>query len=690
MTSRFFVRAALCVLLLPAFALRAQAPTEVAVVTDMQLSHRFFGPLAESPCGADWYVIEGSRWMCARPNQAGRWRVTEFGQFAPNLNRLVRGPLGSERRMIFGVQNTLSWWDPVTHQVQPLGELPGGIVLDTTQSYPLLVDHDGDGRPEMVVRPAFGSQLAIVALPGGPVPALQQVGTIPEPWHITPGLVGQFDADSRTELVRFEPTVLRFLDVGTVQEEAFSVAGSFDQPSLALNWDGDPNDEMVLARSGQPTVALVDLGGVVRDISVAGSGLLRGYAPVNWSGDQRPELAVVWESKIAVVDPRTGSILANFDWFTPDLHFRRPTVVDWEQDADQDALWLDDGMILLRNPQGPERLQFSSSRKKPLQIRATPTGPILISLEEETGWGRSASLLSQRDPDTLALRSFAKLENCTDLPTTLLGRSADDSIGVVYCAGLETLRAFAATTGQPLWTRVLPSVPSANFWRAVEPADDTCIDVACNRALIVADSIETGPHIELIDAQSGNPIHVIDLPGSSRVPAIALTDMTGDGNPDLLYSEDGDGQPGSPPAFMTAVNGATFAQLWRVPMSTKINDFVRFPQGRRRLLAVDEYANTYLVDVTTGRAYQRGQFPGNSCSVGCMSGYFTHPYTPGYFAANGLYAREDLGRVIQFGTGSQYGTVDGGNGRALLGVDSNLSVVQFPADDLMPDGFEDW
>jgi hypothetical protein len=86
-------------------------------------------------------------------------------------------------------------------------------------------------------------------------------------------------------------------------------------------------------------VALVDPGGLVRDVAIAGSGALRGYAPVNWSGDSRPELAIVWQDKVAVIDPRTGAVLASFDGHTAAvIQFRRATVIDWEQDRDEDAL----------------------------------------------------------------------------------------------------------------------------------------------------------------------------------------------------------------------------------------------------------------------------------------------------------------------------------------------------------------
>lgn len=672
----------------------AQAPASLAAVTDMQLIHRVFAPLAESACGSDWYVIDGRRWMCARPNQDGRWLVTQFGppMFEGGFQLPVRGPVAGERRLIHGtLQGQLHWWDPVTHQSEPLGNLPGGLILDVTQTDPLLVDYNGDGHMELLFRPQLSSsQMAIAALPGGPFSALQQLGVISDPWHITPDLVGQFDADLRSELMRIEGSQLRFLDVGTVEVEAYAVSGSFALPAMALNWDGDAAEEILLARSGSSVVALVDVGGTVKDVGLAGSGPVRGFASVNWNGDARNEVAIVWQNKIAVVDPRLGAVIASFDWFTPDLHYRRSTVIDWEQDADQDALWLDDGMVLLRNPQGPTRLQYSAQSKKPLRLREIAGDQVLVSLEFEAGWGRQAQRVTQRDSIDLTLRASSTLEGCAANDISALGDHPGDPLGVVYCAQGTTLRAFGASTGQPLWTRELAAEPG-RAWQFVVPADATCVGSACNRAVVVY-TTGTGPRIEMIDANSGSSLHAVQQPASSRVPSVMATDVNDDGVPDLVFDEDGGFEPGTPAGFLVAVDGQSYQQIWRTETPQDIVDLGRIPSGRRRIMAVDEFCNTYLINGASGVLHARGKLPSvNFCNGSFASiRHFTQGVAPAYFVLSGFILREDLGREIAYSGGSVVGVVDGSHGRAYLGGETDLRRVQFPVDDVFPDGFEDW
>lgn len=673
----------------------AQAPTLLAAVTDMQLLHRVFAPLAQTACGSDWYVIDGRRWMCARPNQDGRWLVTQFGppMFEGGFQLPVRGPVAGERRLIHGaLQGQLHWWDPVTNQSEPLGNLPGGLVLDVTQTDPLLVDYNGDGHMELLFRPQFSSsQMAIAALPGGPFPALQQLGVISDPWHITPDLVGQFDADLRSELMRIEADQLRFLDVGTAEVEAYAVSGSFALPAMAVNWDGDAADEMLLARSGSPVVALVDVGGSVHDVTLAGSGPVRGYAPVNWNGDARNEVAIVWQDKIAVVDPRLGVVIASFDWYTPDFHYRRPTVIDWEQDDDQDGLWLDDGMVLLQNPQGPMRLQLSAGAKKPLGLREIAGDPVLVSLEFETGWGRQAARVTQREPFGLALRASAPIDGCPTSGISALGSHPSDPLGVVYCVAGVTLRAFAASTGQLLWTRDMPLEPAGTFSPFVVSADATCVGIACNRAVLLFNT-ETGPRIEMIDASTGGALHSVQQLPSARFPSVMATDVTGDGVPDLLFDERGGVEPGSPAGFLIAVDGHSHQQLWRTETPRDIADLGRIPSGRRRIMAFDEFCNTYLVDGASGALHARGKLPSVNFCDGSFASirYFTRGLAPAYFVMSGLILREDLGREIAYWAGVVVGIVDSGDGRAYQGGETDLRRFQFPVDDFFPDGFEDW
>jgi hypothetical protein len=110
------------------------------------------------------------------------------------------------------------------------------------------------------------------------------------------------------------------------------------------------------------------------------------------------------------------------------------------------------------------------------------------------------------------------------------------------------------------------------------------------------------------------------------------------------------------------------------------------------MMAFDELCNTYLVNGASGALHARGKLPSVNFCDGSFASirHLTQGVAPAYFVMSGVILREDLGRQMEYWAGAVVGVVDGGNGRAYLGGETDLRHYQFPVDDFFPDGFEDW
>jgi hypothetical protein len=256
--------------------------------------------------------------------------------------------------------------------------------------------------------------------------------------------------------------------------------------------------------------------------------------------------------------------------------------------------------------------------------------------------------LRQRDPLTLQVLA--------DLSLPAGGRGADCTIadlhsspGMEWFCGGATVMSLYAADGSLLWTRSHPE-SSWRRWTSSAIADPTCVGAACRR-IILRDTPQSTPvpeHIlRLYDSESGNEIWSTNRNTTAR-PAIALTDLDGDGVPEIVHAESvlvGTSR-------LVALDGVSREQRWalngvNVPMTL---DRTTDSAGRLAMLEVD--GKLSYLDPADGQRLRVVAMlpPGAYCNV-CRIQYLAQGDTTGLWLFNYL---------------------DGNSNRALLTVPRDL------------------
>lgn len=435
-------------------------PAVLATAADLTLRERFWGVGIESACGTEWLLLNYAHQLCVKRGSGGRLDVTAVADspLGPLAVNVVREPVAGDRRLILGDANggffpTLAYgYDPLLGSVTNVGNLPAGAGFQPL----LLADYEGDGVAEVVIPGgiAGGAGAMLVALPGSPQPLFHVVRQVP----FLPTAAGRFDVDAQSELaVVNSNNLLQFYDPVTLLQEPFLADSYFSRDGIAFtgDWDGDGIDELALPEYFDTGIGLVDPNAGSQVIAVARAlwQPKRALGLVDWSGPNARDLVVHAANGVQIVNPRNGATLASFA-FAEQLGEANPEharAIDWDQDGDQDFVWVGADsytLNLLRNPQGLEMLQRGAREKQPL-------GEILVNGERRVltleTFGNQ-QILRTRHPDTLALVSEVALQSQLGFSPAVLLADVDSNAGTeVLSIEPGRLRLHATSTGALLW-----------------------------------------------------------------------------------------------------------------------------------------------------------------------------------------------------------------------------------------------
>lgn len=610
----------------------AQSPlTEVASVNELDFGFNYVGVGIESRCGADWFVVESGHWKCVRRQIDGNLGVIEFGRLPLSSIQVIRPPVSGDRRILFHVAPAasggamVSALDPVTLELSEIGPLPAsGSPGDPV----LLLDADGDGIQELLLRGYNGATDRIVTLPPTPGLPFAQVRDLP----FQAEQAGQFDGDIHAELLVLGGDRLKLYDAVTLQQEPYQPQGGFyvPRPAVIADWDHDGVDEMAVTASTGST-ALVDPNGSVTPIlvSLPWPAIADAISLVDWQAPGSRDLALWNTGGVLIVNPRTGAHLAQFALPEGQSgHPRNALQIDWDNDGDADLAWVHQGIALwvLRNGGGLTVQQRAANEKRPMGY-ASPGGPTTLTTVETFGFYSVVDRrLRQRDPLTLEVLS--------DVSLPAGGRSADCTIadlhsspGMEWFCGGTTVMTLYAADGRLLWSRSHPE-SSWRRWSSGAIADATCVGVACRR-IILRDTPQSTPvpeHVlRLFDSESGNELWSSNRSTTAR-EAIALTDLDGDGVPEIVHAESATFGT----SRLVVLDGVSREQRW-------VLNGVYFPMalnrttdsaGRLAMLEVD--GNLSYLDPINGQRLRSAAMlpPGEYCTY-CRIQYLAQGDTAG-------------------------------------------------------------
>lgn len=586
--------------------------TEVARVAELQLSFEFQPQRIESLCDEDeFFAIEpfsvSSRWLCiVRDPGSNRMRVSKWGTME-SARLIVRGPVDSDREILFVDGIELKALDPVTlarRNICNVADSPDEFIQSAK-----LFDRDGDGTFELVT--TSSSRVEIRNIPDCQLLEVLTNG----PWFNPAGRVfpGQFDDDPQWELAVISGgDSIEFYDGLSFAYQAGVALAPFSPVSklIVLDWDDDGRHE--IATNGNRTFFVVDLDSQVPVRSITGSSEAAAVQPIRWSGNDAVELALVRPNEVSIINPISDAIVhseaLSLDRFSPVLSF----TADYDSDGLEDLLWQNSGKLdWLRNPTGVFPLQSGLQRFH-----------VLESAGEQ---GDLATLDVMADGQQLSIRMVDDLSVITSWPLTAdweTGAVGDFSLQSgeeVVLAREKAIMLISASTGATLWSRTNSDASFA--WRRVS-APGACNGAGCRRIAIAENAVTDGlggSRLVVLNGDSGVPI--FEGPRDNCVGCgyqrIVQSDVTGDGFPEIV-SLKWDVELGRD--VVTVRDGATFGILWQSPdgVSSFIDDFevTREQQPRVAILTRQQgLCQLDTFDAADGAFLETRQFNGFECAA---------------------------------------------------------------------------
>lgn len=619
-----------CLLLACGLAARAQVP--IAESYDFAFSFQYIDHQGPNHCSPDWLVIENGRWFCVRKNAADQLQITQLGESilgsVPWI--LLRGPVPGDRRLLLaGIAgatggNPVFAFDPLTLAQEVLGNLPAEV----QPSGAIAVDRDGDGRPELAMKSASApARVRLVSLPGGAGPPFAVLAEL----DVFPILAAQIDADPQQELAYVDGLSLRFQDASTLQGEAWRPAGTYSDVYPGFAWDADADglDELAVRTCCPGPLGLLDPARPDWSAMVGvGGPERRPLAALAWSS-RRSRSLVTWSfNGLGVVDPESGQAVASLGVHRT-LEYAAPLArLDLDADQDEDLLWLSPGTLwVLRNPDGPWEVQFGSLEKRILGLWPQDGENALATVEQFSGPEPSPLRFRLRDALTLGLLHESDLGRGSLNQEFQFGdlHPAPGPELVHSTGGTLTLKGYQGNT---LWTRAT-WFPFVHQFRQPVAPDFTCRAEGCRRLLVMADQQGSGfDLILLLDGATGETL--LSQDDFSQSQPLALSDLNGDGLPELVYA------PRTAGSRLTARDGLTGELLWSVAMSEPPVVVKRSAGDPMRLAVLGSFGTLRYLDPANGETLRQLQpAPGHSCS-NCSLDYLAHGPAAGTWVVGGL------------------------------------------------------
>lgn len=527
---------------------------------------RWIIPPARIPsiCGEDLFAVEsvhaGPKATCLRrEGAAGRMVIVREYKLPPDLGlyRLIRGLAPADPTAVLWAAPHIKRFHPVTLSTTTISTL--------TQPTPWngapmrLFDRNGDGQLEVLVaddRNSHVRDLATGAL-------LTTYLETPFAFSLERLLFGRLDADPAAELVHFPSGQgIEVYDGMSMQlDQSLSTGWTVDFPAHVLDLESDGRDEVAYVALG--TVNVVDFTQappVQRTLTVPQVNI-EAAVVLQWSGDARPELAVVSADRAAVVDPRTGAVLENWPAVPFGDVLRDLQVVDLDGDGREDLLWnIDQRLIYWRNGAQPVYLQNETARVDALDAPRAAGQP-LRTVEFYYGFpggGETGSAMVDRFATGLE-RQEMRLVNLPIGAPAVYGDLHPGAGRELVSHGYQRFDLRNAQ-GTLLWS--VPLLTGGSEIELLAASPRPCNTTPCPTLLAAEFLLGGGPQggsrLVLFDGHTGDRLWSTPLDGRENpsYTAVAFLDINGDQHPDLLSATWIERQ-------ITARDGQTRQILWQ-------------------------------------------------------------------------------------------------------------------------------
>ncbi|MCB1640586.1 MAG: hypothetical protein KDI37_02560 [Xanthomonadales bacterium] len=564
---------------------------------------RSVSPELDSICGDDWFILEGSRWLCAQRHPDHSLAITDFGDINSVIagSVLVRGPDGADSRHIGRSLDVLYAFDPSTLATSTLGSLPAHSGHTSR-----LLDFEGDGDQDLLLASLGTSPGTIVSFDsnGGQVNLLQTIAVAPFSSEVR--LFGQFDADPQVELAS-NTIPMRFLDALTNSVEGYEVAeniSSVPEPIVA-DFDADGKDEIVaLTCCGDTQLKLIQPGAATTAAFNLNPqfGILRSLLAVQWTSVGPPHLAVVQSEGISVVSLTTASVVAQFPLADPIPPHPTLSVLDWTEDGIEDIYWLvGSRMQLLVKGQGVLTPQEFSVRKRSAGATSWQGLPSLAFVETS-----DSSRLVYRDALSLQRQAEFPLGLAVSFGATLSLVDAHSTAGMELLVADENAVQLFSAEGQLLWEHRADLLRT--FMNTTSAAG--CTPPNCLVYLLDGSSNQQDRVLKTLSAQDGSIVRATPAPGNgafTRKLLAALQDTTG--GEDLLLLALGND--------LLLLDSVDHTEVWRTSFERQIHSARRMEQHAAVILAIDQFSTLSLVDLDDGTIL-RSRGPRDDISSNCF------------------------------------------------------------------------
>lgn len=682
-------------------ALATPVPEIAAKYTESQLNFVYPPHHIASLCGNEMFGIESrssavsrSAWVCVKQDAvSGKMDVTDWGYLDPNLGRIIRNPVATDRNFILADGTNFYAFDPATLQQTVIGALSpstqsvgSGMVFELMpeKSYEALLETD--------------SGWEVRTFPAGALVFTKNAAARV--------IAGNFLSSQSTQLVQVGNNTFDIYDAHddhfvksvTTSQNIVQAMGAYDWTGAGQDslYYGDLYDRLASVNLSTDKTEAV---GSLNDFQLYGS------TPIVWTGSANA-LAGLWYDAVRVFDPLTGTVLYSEPLPTDYNSYSTLTswATDFNSDGKQDLLWVTFGKNLYDLPNGG-KTTFLQSASGGYQVAGT-TGPALdVLVTGDTYLSADSNVASHldivvRDPNTLQ-ELWRRSDPAPVDSQVFLGQFGAGTDPVVITADENRIAAETLTDGQPLWQINNDEFTNGNGWDAFAVPASNCVGAACKRLLIASvakTTASTGSFQEVVDTTTGN-VMWSSAPdgclGCGGTTLIAFADITGDGVPDILrllpYQDN--------PQFagiLQALDGVTFQELWRAQITALSSDAIAISVASVGAPNVGVWTGQSLMLLSGADGHTIATLP-----TAAPVGYY---YSSLHFAAFGPsegvwvlstgttdfeWAPADLDRPTQSLPVPAMRSMAGENGGVLFAAGpEGIFRVQIPTDHLFANGFE--
>jgi len=682
---------------LAALAISAlESPAITVKASDSQLRFLLPPTRVESVCANDLFALEqhvyvdSTAWVCFRADPtSGRLNITNWGYLDAFQGPLVRGPVATDRSVIFANGQNFLRLDPLTLEQTIVGTMSPPV--DNINAVTVIDVPPGVANAALIDTP-MDTQLR--TFPGG-----QFLRTV-IPWPLS----SQWARQPTGHFLSPDTTLVAVPDnndgVSLIDPATGAVAKSISNLKFG-NW-AHSAPRSAAGKDGIVTVAgqygeqiAVDQFAPSSTIALgsSGDGFVVDAGPVDWTAGEH-DVVGMWDYALRVFDPATAAV--RYEELLPydrgNQEGSQIFAVDADGDGLQEVFWTDYDALHFLPHGGPSReLQGPSLGFQVAGI----TGSTLVTAETSGTFGDQHLDIVFRDARSLEVRSRRTASPLELDSRVLAGPVAGQAQPVLFTQTDRRLAAESIADGASVWELDNP-VTSGNDWTAFALPTGACAPDSCARLLVASNAANTntlGSFLWLLDSATGKTLWQgapVGGLGGGGYRALALADINGDGVPDIIGARND-----SPNGWLVeAVDGSTFQGLWIRNLGNSLPQAVGVSSKGDVRVALLLDGSAELLDATDGHTVASQPVVDDVYADCCSIQYDAFAFDKGIWVILGGAAVQwldaDFAEPVQSIDARGVRTeISRGRGAMFAAGVEGLYRIQFPRDDIFNDDLDD-